>query len=183
VETVVEQNHIEVSAPDRPAREWEEARAKVEAYLRAWKLPEAIVEEVTVTAVDCARSQCECDSTTQPTSAALADAEKLLRARLNEMHGNALGDDGEGFSPRQRAAVLWAGLPDQWAEDQADAAALAEAYARGTRAAIQSLEPQRQPITRPTMMQTSLTRLPSFRIIAGWFLLIALIVLAFIFTR
>jgi hypothetical protein len=33
------------------------------------------------------------------------------------------------------------------------------------------------------VMQTSLTRLPSFRIIAGWFVLIALLVLAFILTR
>jgi hypothetical protein len=45
------------------------------------------------------------------------------------------------------------------------------------------LVPQRPPETHPMTMETSLDRLPSFRMIAGWFVLIALIVLAFIFTR
>jgi hypothetical protein len=45
------------------------------------------------------------------------------------------------------------------------------------------LVPQRPAETHPMTMETSLDRLPSFRMIAGWFVLIALIVLAFIFTR
>ena len=45
------------------------------------------------------------------------------------------------------------------------------------------LVPQRPPETYPMTMETSLDRLPSFRMIAGWFFLLALIVLAFIFTR
>jgi hypothetical protein len=188
VETVVEQNRVEVSRPIRPARsarEWEEAREKVEAYLRAWKLPGAIVEELTTAALDCARSQCECDSKIDPMCAALDDARNLLRARLNEMHGNALGGEKEeeGMSHQQCAAILWSGLPEQWAGEGSGASKLAEAYTRGARAAVQSLQPQRPPITRPMVMQTSLTRLPSFRIIAGWFVLIALLVLAFILTR
>jgi hypothetical protein len=117
--------------------------------------------------------------------AALDDARNLLRARLNEMHGNALGGEKEeqGMSHRQCAAILWSGLPEQWAGQGTDASKLAQAYTRGARATLQSLQPQRPPITRPMVMQTSLTRLPSFRIIAGWFVLIALLVLAFILTR
>jgi hypothetical protein len=45
------------------------------------------------------------------------------------------------------------------------------------------LVPQREPETHPMTMETSLTRLPSLRIIAGWFALVALIVSIFIFTR
>lgn len=188
MEIVVEQNRIEVSRPNRTARsprEWEEARAKAEAYLRAWKLPAGIVEELTTAALDCARSQCECDSKIDPMCAALEDARSLLRDRLNEMHGNALRGEKEeeGISHHQCAAILWSGLPEQWAGEGTNASKLAEAYTRGERATVQSLQPQRPPITRPMVMQTSLTRLPSFRIIAGWFVLIALLVLAFILTR
>jgi hypothetical protein len=46
-----------------------------------------------------------------------------------------------------------------------------------------ALEPQRPSETHLTTMETSLSRLPSFRMIAGWFLLVTLLVLAFIFTH
>ena len=62
----------------------------------------------------------------------------------------------------------------------------AEKEARGRfeeMGALPPLVPQRPPETRPMTMETSLNHLPSFRMIAGWFVIIALIVLAFIFTR
>jgi hypothetical protein len=46
-----------------------------------------------------------------------------------------------------------------------------------------ALFPQRPLETHLTIMETSLSRMPSFRIIAGWFLLITSLVLAFIFTH
>jgi hypothetical protein len=122
VETVVEQNRVEV----------EEARERVDAYLRAWRLPDAVREEVAAAAMASIEARFDGDPQ-KDIRVAIQEAENALRSQLaNE---------------------------------------------------IPPLTPNRAPETHPMTMETSLTRLPSFRIIAGWFLLIALIVLAFILTR
>jgi len=131
VETVVEQNRIEVE--DEVAAE---ARARVEAYLRAWKLPDAMREEIVATALGGAEERLRGYPNCEHLRAMIEEVEKAARSRMDE-----------------------------------------------STQAIPPLVPQREPETHPMTMETSLTRLPSFRIIAGWFLLIALIVLAFIFTR
>ena len=122
METVVEQNRVEV----------EEARERVDAYLRAWRLPDAVREEVAAAVMASIEARFDRDSQKE-IRVAIEESENALRSRLaNE---------------------------------------------------IPPLTPNRAPETHPMTMETSLTRLPSFRIIAGWFLLIALIVLAFILTR
>jgi len=131
VETVVEQNRVEVDG-----RVAEEARARVEAYLRAWKLPDSVREEVVAMAIACVEERLERDAECEQLRVAIEEAEKAARARTDKLVG-----------------------------------------------AVPPLVPKREPETHPMTMETSLTRLPSFRILAGWFLLIALIVLAFIFTR
>ena len=131
METVVEQNRVEVEG-----RVAEEARARVEAYLRAWKLPDSVREEVVAMAIACVEERLERDAECEQLRVAIEDAEKVARARTDKLMR-----------------------------------------------AVPPLVPQREPETQPMTMETSLTRLPSFRILAGWFLLIALIVLAFIFTR
>lgn len=44
-------------------------------------------------------------------------------------------------------------------------------------------EPQRPMETYLTEMESSLTRLPSFRMVAGWFAVVGVAILAFIFTH
>ena len=123
----------------RSARELRDARAKVEAYLRAWRFPEGEIDELAGMVMGCVEQRWR-DEDLELERAAIEEAERMLRGRFDEM--------------------LKSKLPP-----------------------MSSLTTQRAPETRAMTMETSLSRLPSFRMIAGWFLIIALIVLAFIFTR
>ena len=183
MEAVAEQKRFEINAPGLNGREFEETRVKADAYLRAWKLPNAVVEELTVAALDCALSQLQCDPTLQLTRTTIEAADKLLRERLNEMFGGDLDGAEVGISAQARLAMLCAGVSEKWCAGPLDQAALQKAYVDGVSAAISTRRPQRAPETHPMVMETSLTRLPSLRIVAGWFLLVALLVLAFILTR
>lgn len=137
METVVEQLEVTEQAGSAPAgKNLDEARTRVKAYLRAWKLPDSVREEVAAMALGCAEGRLREDSECEHLRAVIDEAEKAARARMGELMHE-----------------------------------------------IPPLVPQREPETHPMTMETSLTRLPSFRIIAGWFMLTALIVLAFIFTR
>jgi hypothetical protein len=110
----------------------EEAGARVDAYLRAWRLSDDLREDIS--------------------------ARALERAQHNEGDGELI-----------RVAIEEAGK---------------EARERFEKIGeLPPLVPQRAPETHPMTMETSLNHLPSFRMIAGWFVIIALIVLAFIFTR
>ena len=99
------------------------------------------------------------------------------------MLGNALATEEQGIPVDQRAAMLWAGLPELWRNEGADPIALSAAYARGAVAAKLSQHTRRPPETHPMTMETSLSHLPSLRMIGGWVLIIAALILAFIFTR
>lgn len=134
-------------------------------------------------AMDCAQSQLDGDGKTDMARAAIEAAEKLLRARLNEILGGVFDSEEQGISERERLALLWGGVAEKWSAEPVDTAALQKAYVEGASASSLAQEPQRAPETHPMVMETSLTRLPSFRIVAGWFLLIALLALAFILTR
>jgi hypothetical protein len=123
----------------RSARELREARGKVEAYLRAWRLPEGEIDELATLVMTCVERRWR-DEDVELERAAIEEAERMLRGRFDEMLSSMLPTTS-------------------------------------------SLTTQRPPETRPMTMETSLSRLPSFRMIAGWFVIIALIVLAFIFTR
>jgi hypothetical protein len=161
----------------RDAKALEEARRQLDAYLRAWRLPDSVSDELADMAMACAEGEPDLSR------AVITHADRLLHTRLNEMLGNALATEEQGISVDQRAAMLWAGLPELWRKEGADPIALSTAYARGAVAAKLSQHTQRPPETHPMTMETSLSHLPSLRMIGGWFLIIAAIVLAFIFTR
>ena len=176
MEAVAEQNRIEVGAPGS------ETRARAEAYLRAWKLPPPMIDEI-LTNMDCAETATLGQQESNPGRTACEQAERILRARLTECLGNGFTPNEANISVAERVAMLWAGLPEKWQKNIDDARGLSAAYSQGERTLKLTQEPQRAPETQPMTMETSLTRLPSFRIVAGWFALIALIILAFIFTR
>jgi hypothetical protein len=127
VETVVEQNRSEIIR-----REDLGEGARVEDYLRAWRLPDDVRCEILATALERAQQN--------------ESGGDLIRAVMEEVEKEARGQ----FEKMGQ-------LPP--------------------------LVPQRPPETHPMTMETSLNHLPSFRMIAGWFVIIALIVLTFIFTR
>lgn len=161
----------------RDAKASDEARQKVDAYLRAWRLPDPVREELVDAAVICAEGEADLSR------AVISHADRLLHARLNELLGNTLASEEQGISVQERSAMLWAGLPERWRQEGTDPLALSAAYSRGALASSLSQHTQRPPETHPMTMETSLSHLPSLRMIGGWFLIIALIVLAFIFTR
>jgi hypothetical protein len=104
---------------------------QIEAYLRAWDLPEHEREELLAEVMNCADA-----------GEALERVEELLTERMESIHPELAPGNLE-----------------------------------------RALTPQRPPETYLTTMETSLTRLPSFRIVAGWFALIAGLIVAFIFTH
>jgi hypothetical protein len=132
VEAVVEQNRVEIEA-GAAAKELEHARARLDAYLRACRFPDAAREQLASEIMMGIEDRFESDPHAEANSIAMDEAFKAVRSRLA----------GE----------------------------------------IPPLTPNRAPETHPMTMETSLTRLPSFRIVAGWFLLVVLIVFAFILTR
>jgi hypothetical protein len=133
MEGVVDQVNV------RSNRELREAEGKLQAYLRAWRLPEGEVGELSAMVMACVERRWR-DEDVELERAVIEEADRLLRGRFDEMLSEALP-------------------------------------------AANEMATQRAPETRPMTMETSLSRLPSFRMIAGWFVIITLIVLAFIFTR
>lgn len=161
----------------RDAKALEQARSKLDAYLRVWRLPDDVREEIAGMALTSAEGEADL------WRGVIAHADRLMHARLNEMLGNALVAEEQGISIQERAALLWGGLPEMWRKEGSDPVALSAAYTRGALASTLSRHTQRPPETHPMTMETSLSRLPSLRMIAGWFAITAWIVLAFIFTR
>jgi hypothetical protein len=140
VESVIEQNGAALTeGPETElfAKAWQEARPRVEDYLRAWRLADGERETILCETMRCFRQRVAVDVDLEPTRAAIEEAERLLGDRLNL------------FLAELRPA----------------------------------LEPRRVPETYRTTMQTSLSHLPSFRLIAGWFALIAGLFAAFLLTH
>jgi hypothetical protein len=161
---------------------WEEARLRAFSYLRAWKLPETLVGELVCTAMSCAEARLRDDHSVDAIRVTIEEAERVLHLRFNEMAADALMD-GQELSTEARVAMAWANLPEKLRSEKVASHELNRMCVEGISCARRLRHPERPPQTHPMTMQTSLSRLPSFRMIAGWFVLIALIVLAFIFTR
>jgi hypothetical protein len=162
---------------------WDEARLRLECYLRAWRLPRERRRELSEKILGSVRARLADESATEILPAVIAEADKLLAARLRDiaMSSSDAGDNKIGVEDRVK--LLFAGLPETWEADGSDLRIDQVAYARATAAVQTAHNPQRAPETHPMKMRTSLTRLPSLRMIAGWFLLITLLFLAFIVTH
>jgi hypothetical protein len=161
----------------------EETRRRLVAYFRAWKLPASDVEELAERAIAAAEQRLR-EQANSPLETILAEeADRLLCERIRELVGDSRLSENGPLSEQNKLALLWAGCAEKWHPDQIDPVPLNEAFDDGMKTAALAQQTQRPPETQPMVMQTSLTRLPSFRMIGGWFVLVALIVLAFIFTR
>ena len=110
------------------------------------------------------------------------ESEADLRLRLNELLGGALGGGGTEITVEERFAMLVAGLPERW-EQERDPAVLRAAFEQGRRDAERALAPSRPIQSDVTTMEPTLSRLPSLRIVMGWFALIVGLILAFIFMH
>jgi hypothetical protein len=183
VATIVEHSEVAESQGGhgpRAAKELEQARVRVDAYLRAWNLPEALREELAVVTMASVENRLAENPELDPLRGAIDDVERFLHARLNEALGNALTPAEQGICESDRLAMFVGGVVEKWSRGDPQSA-ISNTHTEAT--ARLALQPQRPAETSPQSMHTSLSRLPSLRMIGGWFLLIVVIVLAFIFTR
>jgi hypothetical protein len=159
--------------------QWESVLVRVQAYLSAWRIGDRewaadCAQEI----VASARKRGEGD----PVSAALAEADLFLQRWFQQFSaGTAEAHAAEGEVGIEKRLALLAGAPAD--ANFADRVQLAAAFRHGALNMDAALKPARHPETRAITMQTSLSRLPSIRIIAGWLLLIALLFLAFVLTH
>lgn len=132
VDTLIEQ-HRQTLTPDLP----DEARQRLESYLRAWPLSEERREDLRAEIVEAFQRQLAENPSGDPTRIAIEEAAKIVESD----RGSRIG-------------------------------------------ALKScLEPERPIETPISSMQTSLSRLPSLRILAGWLVLIVLLILTFKVTH
>ena len=153
-----------------PARKIPSApiRSEVEAFQQAWRLPQTMQAELLAEVIRCLPSCVPADSRIDEDAIAICLAEKLLRSRLNTIFAGEL-DEGDGpLSPDQRFAILCSGWPEK---------------GRGLQEAARALHPQRPLDAHLPAMETSLARLPSFRMIAGWCLLMLGLAAGFMVTH
>jgi hypothetical protein len=158
-------------------REWEPVLPRVEAYLRAWRIGDSDwARECAQEIVAAARTRISTEASSSPIQAAIDEADSFLHRWFQE---TAPESAREGRPDRRLALLAGASAEANFS----DRTQLAAAFRQGTLNFTRALSPSRPPETRAITMQTSLSRLPSIRIIAGWLLLIALLFVAFLLTH
>ncbi len=165
MESVITENRKAVAHVQ--TAEWEEALRRVEAYLSAWRIGDAQWTR------DCAReilgaARRSTVSQGNELKAGLDEAEKFIKSYLDKP---------------ESAEALAFGVPLEGRLDFGDRAKLSEVMDDGILNLGRSKTPVRPPETRAMKMQTSLSRLPSIRLIGGWIGLIALLFLLFVLTH
>ena len=182
VEAVAEQRELETASEEHSLTgEIEHERKRLAGYFRVWRIPDSIAEEMIASALSSAARRTHHEPSTPLSVLALEEADQLLCQRFRSFNPNSLSNNR--ISHEERLAILWSGQGEKFAASESRSFDCEQAFDAGCKAAKLAHEPQRMPETNPMVMETSLTQLPSFRMISGWFALITLIVLAFIFTR
>ena len=162
----------------RPPPRVEELRQSLRDYFRAWRLPEAWQEELLAETMWAVRDDLARDPAGDLRELAFEKAERAIQERLNEVLRGARENEGP-LSPEERLALLCAGpLTERDAASE-----LRAAFTSAVRLLDSAKAPARPPETHLAGMETSLTRLPSIRMVTGWIVLIVLLFLAFVFTR
>lgn len=162
----------------------EEARQRIEAYLQAWRMGDAQWTR------DCAAEILLAAKRRTPTGDGGLLREAIEEADLfvanwfkqfapAELEGSPAG---EGARVQQRAAMLFGASAGANCE-LADRTQWLAAMRQGSLNLAAALRPARPPETRAFTMQTSLSRLPSIQLIAGWIVMMVLLFLAFTLTH
>jgi hypothetical protein len=149
--------------------EWEETLARVQAYLSTWRLGDA-------EARDCAReimrlARREPVPKGSEIEVAIAEADRCLKRRFEKV-------GAENVEQR----LLFGGTVNQ-TFDFGNHEQIADILREGALNLARARTPSRPPETLPMTMKTSLSRLPSIHLIAGWVILIGLLFLAFALTH
>src|SRR5688572_14388448 len=158
---------------------WDEVQSLVSAYLAAWRVRQ---EDRSREIVQSARQRVAENPELSPTQAAIEAADLFLRNWFTQLPAPNLSAEipDKGVPLETRIALVY-GSPE--GGHFADRTQVIAALRQGALNAARARVPSRPPETRAIAMQTSLSRLPSIRLIAGWFLLIGLLFLAFFLTH
>jgi hypothetical protein len=158
-----------VEQMDPRQKAWDEAIARVQAYLAVWRIGD--IERTR----NCAHEIV--NSAKRGSVAAGREIEAALE-KADDFLKQIFAADGENFDELLQSLLLGSGT-DQKFDQEHIKAALREGMLNVARAKI----PVRPPETRPMTMQTSLSRLPSIRLIGGWIFLVVLLFVLFILTH
>jgi hypothetical protein len=158
-----------VTEIDKRSAEWEEALARVQAYLSAWRLDAGEAHDWAREIVRLARRQPVPKGS--ELEMAIAEADIFLKGRFEQVGG----EDVE-----QRLMV---GATVNQTFDFGNREQIANILREGALNLARARTPSRPPETLPMTMKTSLSRLPSIQLIAGWVVLIGLLFLTFLLTH
>jgi hypothetical protein len=159
---------------------WGEVSSRVEAYLAAWQIgDEKWRHEAVGQIMEAARRRWALEPEVPLLQVAVDAADEWLGEVLRRPYS---GEAGEG-ALAQAGLALALGRPIATQIDPAEPAQVAGALRQGELRAELLRGPTRAPESRAMKMQTSLSRLPSIRLIAGWAFLVALLFVVFFVTR
>jgi len=185
LESTIDQTEVRI-IPERihssPSQNWDEVRSRIENYLRAWDIPGlSLSPELTSAAFESVRNRISREPGLEAIEVAITETDLLLQTRLKEVLTDETSTRGGIFSTDLRLALLWAGLPEI---SETPTSIRVHDRLKQARAELQLCEAPGRPMeTFPKRMRTSLKRIPSFRLVGGWCLVIILLVLAFVFTH
>ncbi len=187
LESATEQKRIRISSdadvPSQPDL-WDEVRRKIECYLRAWNFRDpCLAQELVAPVLLAVQRRVSADSGLNPIQISIEETDRLLGDRLEEILGQTKERENGGISTQQRVVLMVSDLPEKWQVDIFPTAAAADQYQKA-KANFETMQPTRRPMENlSSRMRTSLSRLPSFRLIGAWGLVVILLVLTFIFTH
>ena len=163
-----------------PQGEREQLQARVQSYLRVWRIPALVQRELIPEIMRSVELTLGRESSACAHRVTIESAETILKSRLNQWVGG-LDVTDRGIAASDRMSMLCSSLPEKLG--RCDSNELSRSFSEGAVGAARVRQSNRSPETHLTTMQTSLSRLPSFRMVGGWFLMIVGTVLIFILTH
>jgi hypothetical protein len=185
LESTIDQTEVRL-IPERirtsPSPNWDDVRSRIENYLRAWDISGLCLSRELAPAVfESVRNRFLADPGLEAIEVAITESDRLLEARLKEILTGESSARREAVPTNLRLALLWAGLPGK--PETPLSFGVHDALKQAQTELQLCQVPRRSMETFPQRMRTSLTRIPSFRLVGGWCLVIILLVLTFVFTH
>ena len=163
----------------------ETLESRVHAYLAAWRIGgEEWLRDCSHEIMSAVGERLAREPSSSPERMAIEEADRFVNSWLTQFvpEGAAAPVTEGGIPLQSRLAVLY-GIPPNARLPLEDRVQAVGAMRQGLLNSKAARTVTRPPETRAMRMQTSLSRLPSTRIIAGWFLLAALLFVVFLLTH
>lgn len=185
VESVATNEEIAVAGPhEESERQIEAVAEQVQSYLALWRIgDEEWLRECSREIVQSACNRLEAEANTPLAELVLAETEAFLRRWFEQSLPLEPASANEPSAPGGVRAALLMGAPGAECSAFSDPIQLRAAFLQGRLNLAAARMPTRPPETRAMTMKTSLSRLPSIRLIGAWIACIILLVVAFILTH